>query len=162
MPPTTTNWKPSAIKEHYSRVLVPALNFAGWHDLFLGGSLRISRGCSAKVARLRSASGSAALLIGPWSHGVFTGLFPEHNYGVHSGEEAIDHTMVQLRFFDRHLKGLENGVDSNAPVRLFVMGSNVWRDEQEWPLARQRLPLVSACDGRAAVARGDTVAVCAR
>ena len=25
---------------------------------------------------------------------------------------------------------------SEAPIKLFVMGANIWRDEQEWPLAR--------------------------
>ena len=40
-----------------------------------------------------------------------------------------------LRFFDYWLKGIDNGIASEPPVRLFVMGDNVWRDEQEWPLA---------------------------
>jgi putative CocE/NonD family hydrolase len=57
---------------------------------------------------------------------------------------------VRLRWFERWLKGVENGVERDAPVRLFVMGSGephktregrlfvggVWRDEQEWPLSR--------------------------
>jgi uncharacterized protein len=39
-------------------------------------------------------------------------------------------------WFDYWLKDEPNRVLSRAPVRLFVMGANVWRDEQEWPLAR--------------------------
>ena len=31
---------------------------------------------------------------------------------------------------------MENGIDDEPPIRLFVMGANVWRHEQEWPLAR--------------------------
>ena len=34
--------------------------------------------------------------------------------------------------------GSANGVMDEAPVRLFVMGENRWRDENEWPLARTR------------------------
>jgi putative CocE/NonD family hydrolase len=43
---------------------------------------------------------------------------------------------LQVRWFDRWLKGIENGIDTEPPVRIFVMGANEWRDEHEWPLAR--------------------------
>ena len=49
---------------------------------------------------------------------------------------VIDADGIQLRWFDRWLRGIENGVEREPPVRLFVMGANHWRDEQEWPLAR--------------------------
>ena len=39
-------------------------------------------------------------------------------------------------WFDYWLKDATDEVLSRAPVRLFVMGDNAWRDEQEWPLAR--------------------------
>jgi len=53
---------------------------------------------------------------------------------------------------DRWLKGIDNGVDREAPVRIYVMGGGDahrtregrlfvgghWRDEHEWPLARAR------------------------
>ena len=45
---------------------------------------------------------------------------------------------MSSRWFDYHLKGIQNGVDKEAPVKIFVMGANKWRDEQEWPLARAR------------------------
>ena len=41
-----------------------------------------------------------------------------------------------LRFFDYWLKGIDEGYSDEAPIRVFVMGEDVWRDEQEWPLAR--------------------------
>jgi predicted acyl esterase len=43
-----------------------------------------------------------------------------------------------LRWFDHWLKGEENGVMDEAPIRLFVNGLGRYRDEQEWPLARTR------------------------
>ena len=43
-----------------------------------------------------------------------------------------------LRWFDARLKGVDTGIDAEPPVRLFVMGDNVWRHENEWPLARAR------------------------
>ena len=39
-------------------------------------------------------------------------------------------------WFDYWLKDRPTNVLSRAPVRLFVMGADTWRDEQEWPLAR--------------------------
>ena len=43
---------------------------------------------------------------------------------------------LQVRWFDHWLKGINTGMLDEAPIKLFVMGTNVWRDEQEWPLAR--------------------------
>jgi putative CocE/NonD family hydrolase len=78
------------------------------------------------------------LLIGPWAHGV--PRFPDGDWvfgDVSFGTAAkISLDSIRLRWFDHYLKGVNNGVDREAPVHLFVMGANVWRDEQEWPLAR--------------------------
>jgi putative CocE/NonD family hydrolase len=48
----------------------------------------------------------------------------------------VDLMSLQLRWFDHFLKGVDTGITSEAPIKLFVMGANIWRDEQEWPLAR--------------------------
>ena len=50
---------------------------------------------------------------------------------------GIDMAAIQLRFFDRWVKGIDRrGRRPMRPVKLFVMGTNVWRDEPAWPLAR--------------------------
>ncbi|MFC1599388.1 CocE/NonD family hydrolase, partial [Candidatus Omnitrophota bacterium] len=41
-----------------------------------------------------------------------------------------------IRWFDYWLKGIQNGVDKDPPVRIFIMGDNKWRNEQHWPLQR--------------------------
>jgi putative CocE/NonD family hydrolase len=46
---------------------------------------------------------------------------------------AIDYTTTVLRWMDRHLKGMEGGVDE-PPVRVFVMGANQWRTSEVWPI----------------------------
>ena len=51
-------------------------------------------------------------------------------------QARIDHRALQLRWFDHYLKGLDNGVDREPPIDLFIMGDNEWRPENEWPLAR--------------------------
>jgi hypothetical protein len=39
-------------------------------------------------------------------------------------------------WFDHWLKGIDTGMMAEPPIKLFVMGANVWRDEEDWPLAR--------------------------
>jgi len=41
-----------------------------------------------------------------------------------------------LKWYDYVMKGKQNEFATGAPVRIFVMGDNVWRDEQEFPLSR--------------------------
>ena len=45
---------------------------------------------------------------------------------------------AHLRWYDQRLKGIDTGIDDEPPIRIFVMGENVWRDEHEWPPARTR------------------------
>lgn len=57
-----------------------------------------------------------------------------------------NHDLV-LRWYDHWLKGMDNGVMDEAPVKIFVKGKNVWRDEQEWPLARTQWVKLYLRDG---------------
>jgi putative CocE/NonD family hydrolase len=131
--PNDAFWEPVTFNRHYDRILVPAYNISGWYDLFLYGTLE-------NFVHMRQEGGSEMarsgqrLLIGPWPHdGRLHGVYPEIDFGLSAGVPITD---LQLRFFDRHLKGIDNGLDRDPPVRLFVMGENRWRNEDEWPLAR--------------------------
>jgi putative CocE/NonD family hydrolase len=129
-------WRALSVNSRYPAVEVPALSVGGWFDVFLGGTLE-------NFTRMRGEGGSEAaragqrLLIGPWAHGSAYGLFPDHSFELYSPADGIDFTGHQLSFFDRHLRGVLAGGD-DSPVRVFVMGENRWRDEDDWPLARAR------------------------
>src|SRR2546429_2528975 len=43
-----------------------------------------------------------------------------------------------LRWYDWLLKGEGNGVEKEKPVKIFVMGKNEWREEDDWPLERAK------------------------
>ena len=91
-------------------------------------------------------------MIGPWGHG------PSQKFGaLDFGPEAnVDANVVQLRWYDYFLKGIDNGLAAEPPVKLFVMGRNEWVYEREYPLARtQWKPLYFASGGSANGARGD-------
>lgn len=128
-------WQSINFAAQYDKVNVPALHITGWYDVFLGGSIAnyvgmIKNGPTSEVRR------GQKLIIGPWYHGPFTPQttqIGEVDFGPQAG---IDFTPVQLRWFDYWLKGVNTGIMDEAPIRLFVMGDNVWRNEREWPLAR--------------------------
>jgi putative CocE/NonD family hydrolase len=98
------------------------------------------------------------LVIGPWSHGSFVGAFPERSFGLLAGTDAFDITGLQLRWFDWLLKGIDNGLADEKPVRLFVMGCNQWLSVDDWPLPEtDYVDFFLHSDGQANTAAGNGV-----
>lgn len=123
-------WRAAAPCEHYAKITAPALNFGGWYDLFLGGTL-------ANYTAMKSRS-QQRLVIGPWVHGYNGGVYAERNFGLLAHDGVADVTAEQIRWFDHHLKGADNGVPNDKPVKIFVMGPDAWREEDDWPLPDTR------------------------
>jgi uncharacterized protein len=124
-------WRALSINRRYGLVEVPAFNVGGWFDIFLRGTLE-------NFTRMRREGGSEAaragqrLLVGPWAHGSTYGPYPDHSFKIFGPDDAIDLDELQLRFFERHLRDPAASEDDPA-VRIFVMGENRWRDEDDWP-----------------------------
>lgn len=124
-------WVPLNLEDRAAEMIVPALNIGGWYDVFLRSTIG-----SYQTMKREAASAAARreqrLLIGPWPHGW--------NQSSRTGDldfgeaSLIDVEPLYLEWFDHWLKG--GPEPAGAPIRLFVMGENVWRDETEWPLAR--------------------------
>ena len=129
-------WQQWRVSDHYSQMTVMGLHGGGWHDLFLKGSIKNFTGLQQQAATAAARAGQR-LVVGPWAHAPTS---PEGKIGdVVFGKAAVlDMTATALKWFDYSLKGINNEYSSGAPVRLFIMGDNVWRDEQEFPLARTR------------------------
>ncbi len=127
--------EPLTIAGKYDQANVPTFNVGGWYDIFLADSI-------ANFQAMRRLGRPTKLLIGPWSHTRHTNPIGELNFGIGAQISFInlqaDFGRLQLRWFDHWLKGVDTGIMAEAPIRLFVMGANVWRDEQEWPLQRAR------------------------
>ena len=129
-------WKKLCIEESHSNVTVPALNIGGWYDIFLGGTIRNYLGMRENGVTANARRGQK-LLIGPWQHSTRgTSVVGSHYFGLAADAQAIDLDGTHFRWFDYWLKGIDNGIMDEPPVRIFVMGDNAWRSEKEWPLAR--------------------------
>jgi putative CocE/NonD family hydrolase len=129
-------WQKWRVSDHYGEMTVQGLHGGGWHDLFLKGSIQNYTGLREKAASLKARTGQR-MIIGPWTHGPIS---PAGKVGdvVFGKRAVVDMTATALKWFDYTLKGIKNEYSTSAPVRLFIMGDNVWRDEQEFPLARTR------------------------
>ncbi|HEY8584697.1 MAG TPA: CocE/NonD family hydrolase, partial [Capillimicrobium sp.] len=151
-PQPDERWRALAPSERYAQTAVPALHIGGWSDIFIDGTLRNYAGLRAHAATAEARAGQR-LLVGPWAHGNPHDVVGELDFGPGASQLALDMTAVHLDFFERVLSG--RGFDT-PPVRIFVMGADRWRDEDEWPIARtrhERLHLRGA--GRANGAGGD-------
>ncbi len=122
----------------HNRVTVPTLNIGGWYDIFLQDTIE-----NFRLMREQGTTPEARqskLLIGPWVHGGSTNPVGEMNFGFASTPALInlqtDLVSLHVRWYNHFLKGIDTGMLTEAPIKLFVMGANIWRDEQEWPLAR--------------------------
>lgn len=122
-------WESVSTLQHLDRVRVPVFAVGGWYDNFLESSLK-----AFHAMRLRGRL--HRMVVGPWPHDIYY-RFPGVDFGP---DAAVPVRTLQLDWFDYWLKQPDAGHDPGAvaspPLRLFVMGANRWRDEQEWPLLR--------------------------
>jgi len=127
--------EPLTIAGKHDQVDVPTFNVGGWYDIFLADTI-------ANFQAMHALKRPTKLVIGPWSHLRYQNPIGELNFGFGAQLGFInlqaDFGRLQMRWFDHWLKGIDTGMLAEAPIRLFVMGANVWRDEQAWPLERAR------------------------
>ncbi len=138
-------WADEDCTRFYDKMNVPCFTVGSWYDFMCVGSVdsyvgRQHRGGPGSL-------GTQQLLIGPWLHGRFkeTNKSNEMEY-PENARFAMDAHM--LRWFDYHLKGINNGVTQEPTVRYYVMGAlgevgapgNEWRTSTDWPIASRPTP----------------------
>lgn len=126
------HWKSYSMRYQYGEVETPAYFVTGWYDNLVRETSRLYRGWASQ-GRTAKARNLTRLLIGPWSHGNIGSAEPFGDVGF-GGEAHMDIIDEQIRWNDRRLKGLDNGIDDEPPVKVFVMGANRWRTGPSWPL----------------------------
>jgi putative CocE/NonD family hydrolase len=112
-----------SFKHRPELVNVPIFQQGGWFDPYSGSHLRsfaaIPKGIPNRV------------MIGPWSH--------EEEIDTFRGDVDLSasHTVIrdhELVFYNRYLKDEGNDWEERPAAELFVLGENLWRGEDEWPL----------------------------
>jgi len=117
-------------EERYKKVNVPMLHISGWYDCCGEPPTKMFQ-LVRKYASDPVVKNNQQLVMGPWPHGVGK----SKNGDVEFGPQAkMDPDEASVQWFDRWLKGQENGIDKRKPVRLFVMGENRWREADDWPV----------------------------
>ena len=99
-----------------NKISTPTFLIGGWRDIFPE--------CMPNI--YPQLSGPKKLLMGPWMH----------NTPDSSPFEQVDYLHLMRRWWDYWLKGESNGIMDEPPVTLFVQGSQTWKHENEWPIAR--------------------------
>jgi len=124
----------------------PMTFLSAWYDPY-------PRSATDNYAALsRRKKGPVRLILGPWTHGdrscTYAGDVDFGPAATLDNNLAPDFLTLRLDWFDCWLKGADNGVAREAPVRLFVMGGGSgrrnaegrmdhggrWRDEKDWPI----------------------------
>jgi putative CocE/NonD family hydrolase len=114
-------WKSISVREQLDKIRVPVFSVGGWFDNFVESDLEA-------YEQLRRNSGVHRILIGPWPHNKAAKL--DVDFGPDANPPLLG---IQMQWFDQFLKGKDAPLLSQAPVRVFVMGANRWRDAWEWP-----------------------------
>jgi len=100
---------------------VPVYFYGGWYDgALVAGQVRGYNLMAGPGTRLR---------MGPWFHG---GEFNGSPFAKR-GQRPFDHAAEVIRFFDRHLRSIDNGIDKEPPVQYYAMGAEEWRGSITWP-----------------------------
>lgn len=125
---------------------VPVVHMSSWYDPYTRTATENYRGLTKR------GRGPVRLILGPWTHGnrsvTDAGDVDFGPAATLDDNLAEDYLALRLRWFDRWLRDVDNGVDREPPVQIFVMGGGSgrkngagrlehgghWRGEPDWPL----------------------------
>jgi putative CocE/NonD family hydrolase len=143
------------VEKDYGRIDVPVYGFGGWYDVFLQGTLNNFMGVRAKGASERARR--QKVLIGPWIHSLGERGTQSRTGDIDFGPATlVDLRREEVRWFDYWLRGVDDGIMSEPPVRVFVMGRNDWRTATDWPIPGTRfVPYYFHSAGHAGTLWGD-------
>jgi len=127
-------WKNLNAREQFSKYRVPVFITGGWFDNYPSETM-LNFVALREQAPTRKLRDSHRVQMGPWMHGINgTTKLGDLDFG----KDALSQNDATFRWLDCLLHGGTPAQFQKAPVRIFVMGLNRWRDEYEWPLARTR------------------------
>ncbi len=137
--PTVSDLGPAAHVHGIKASGIPIYNVGGWFDGFTRGSFELWASLEA--------SNPSKLIMFPGYHNVIAGGY--YDYLDLSRREFREMLVREhLRFFDRYLKGKENGIDKEPRIHYFVMNGEGWRSADAWPPPGAEMKTWYCADGR--------------
>ncbi|HYE82007.1 MAG TPA: CocE/NonD family hydrolase [Clostridia bacterium] len=119
-------WDKSSWYRLRHNIKAPAMIISGWYD---DNGMGTTEACQVVEGYDRT---NRKIILGPWMHNA-NSLREIHN--VPFGNNCLRDDMDYLHqlWFDRHLKGMNNGVDKGSPVEYYTVGDNRWVGCNTWP-----------------------------
>lgn len=132
-------WQARDLTRCYDKVNAAAVHIGGYFDIFAQGTIDAFVGYQEHGGP--GARGKQKLIMGPWTHGVFTEKSGELSFP--NAKRPTNNVRDQWRWFDHTLKGVDNGINREPAVTYYVMGDtsdtnapgNTWRTASQWPPA---------------------------
>ena len=90
-------WRQGSLAPDYDAIEAAVFNVGGWHDSYVDPAFRMQARCAAP----------SHTLVGPWHHSWPNDAEPG---------PTLDDLHEVVRFFDRHLRGVDNGWDEEPPI----------------------------------------------
>ena len=122
-------WKAIGTRDKLHNIRIPVYLMGGWYDNYPGAALDYFE----KLTKL-GATDEIRVAISPTTHTRHM-VVGDRDFGENARKDEIG---LAIRWLDALLKGKDNGIRNEPKVKIFVMGINQWREEQEWPLARTK------------------------
>jgi hypothetical protein len=132
-------WKTIEFGAEGDRNGAPALYINSWYDVSTGPNLALFE-YQTKHAATQVARDNTFMIIAPTAHCQMGRVESEHTViGERDvGDARFDYTGLILRWYDRWLKGIDNGIEQEPRVRVYNMGAKAWRTFDTWPPATAR------------------------
>lgn len=97
-------WRSGSVAVDYGKIKIPVLAVGGWADGYSNAILRL----------MTNLAGPRKAVIGPWAH-----AYPH----VATPGPRIDFLGLVVRWMDRWLKGIENGIDQEPMLTAWIQES---------------------------------------
>ncbi|MGI9315884.1 MAG: CocE/NonD family hydrolase [bacterium] len=129
-------WKALGLSDKYHKIEVPVYQMGGWYDYYPGAAFK-----GYQKLKEIGATSEIRIVVDPTDHlGCVVG---DRDFGQVAKIDKVD---LATRWLDYVVKGNDNGVGNEPPIKIFVMGINEWRGEHEWPLTRTKFTKYYFCN----------------
>jgi predicted acyl esterase len=138
--PASSYWDRTEIADQRKYIDIPTYQYGGWYDIFNEGNVRNFMYLQHEGAK--GARGNQKLEMGPFGHGALSGDIEYPNGGgIGNAQGGAD---SEMRWWEYWLKGVDNGIMSEPPVKAYMMASarkgavspkNKWMQFGDWPPA---------------------------